>query len=418
MTIVDPMRVKDEMRNRENTRYENTAYQWDMGVIAKTDTVYNDVPKVTPKKQNLNKARVDINGKEMLAGSTNYYLHTWDLDQYKGLKADKETIAKGMFFVDDYPEDVVDIIDSEVRVFVEEKTAEGVKETPVSGIKVTKYASLEEAPEVVRNALKEAGYKVNGAIQILDPMKVKEKMSNIGGRYEYSAFQIDFGKAQATEIVYNNIPKYSNKKEVKVGDKDVNNSVIELNQTFTYVLNGVQVPADRADKLWDYSFKDDYQESHDLYEGVYNLIASVDFELQVRNEKGEVTDTIKVKKGDNLNKYSIHTFDKDKGIVTVEMTKEFYDMLDNSQPFGADLVLTMKRIASGEVENTFENTVNGVVVKSNTVKTTTPEPKVPEKPKKPGLPNTGTKASTALISVGLAGMLAAIGLASRKRRED
>ena len=444
LTIVDPMRVKDEMRNRENTRYENTAYQWDMGVIAKTDTVYNDVPKVTPKKQNLNKARVDINGKEMLAGSTNYYLHTWDLDQYKGLKADKETIAKGMFFVDDYPEDVVDIVDSEVRVFVEEKTAEGVKETPVSGIKVTKYASLEEAPEVVRNALKEAGYKVNGAIQvftpedpqafydnyvakgislkILDPMTVKEKMANIGGRYENSAFQIDFGKAQATEIVYNNIPKYSNKKEVKVGDKDVNNSVIELNQTFTYVLNGVQVPADRADKLWDYSFKDDYQESHDLYEGVYNLIASVDFELQVRNEKGEVTDTIKVKKGDNLNKYAIHTFNKDKGIVTVEMTKEFYDMLDNSQPFGADLVLTMKRIASGEVENTFENTVNGVVVKSNTVKTTTPEPKpepkVPEKPKKPGLPNTGTKASTALVSVGLAGMLAAIGLASRKRRED
>ena len=444
LTIVDPMRVKDEMRNRENTRYENTAYQWDMGVIAKTDTVYNDVPKVTPKKQNLNKARVDINGKEMLAGSTNYYLHTWDLDQYKGLKADKETIAKGMFFVDDYPEDVVDIIDSEVRVFVEEKTAEGVKETPVSGIKVTKYASLEEAPEVVRNALKEAGYKVNGAIQvftpedpqafydnyvakgislkILDPMTVKEKMANIGGRYENSAFQIDFGKAQATEIVYNNIPKYSNKKEVKVGDKDVNNSVIELNQTFDYVLNGVQVPADRADKLWDYSFKDNYQESHDLYEGVHNLIASVDFELQVRNEKGEVTDTIKVKKGDNLNKYSIHTFDKDKGIVTVEMTKEFYDMLDNSQPFGADLVLTMKRITSGEVENTFENTVNGVVVKSNTVKTTTPEPKpepkVPEKPKKPGLPNTGTKASTALVSVGLAGMLAAIGLASRKRRED
>lgn len=440
LTIVDPMRVKDEMRNRENTRYENTAYQWDMGVIAKTDTVYNDVPKVTPKKQNLNKARVDINGKEMLAGSTNYYLHTWDLDQYKGLKADKETIAKGMFFVDDYPEDVVDIIDSEVRVFVEEKTAEGVKETPVNGIKVTKYASLEEAPEVVQNALKEAGYKVNGALQvftpedpqafydnyvakgislkILDPMTVKEKMANIGGRYENSAFQIDFGKAQATEIVYNNIPKYSNKKEVKVGDKDVNNSVIELNQTFTYVLNGVQVPADRADKLWDYSFKDDYQESHDLYEGVYNLIASVDFELQVRNEKGEVTDTIKVKKGDNLNKYAIHTFNKDKGIVTVEMTKEFYDMLDNSQPFGADLVLTMKRIASGEVENTFENTVNGVVVKSNTVKTTTPEPKVPEKPKKPGLPNTGTKASTALVSVGLAGMLAAIGLASRKRRED
>ena len=57
-------------------------------------------------------------------------------------------------------------------------------------------------------------------------------------------------------------------------------------------------------------------------------------------------------------------------------------------------------------------------MKSNTVKTTTPEPKVSEKPKKPGLPNTGTKASTALVSVGLAGMLAAIGLASRKRRED
>lgn len=43
----------------------------------------------------------------------------------------------------------------------------------------------------------------------------------------------------------------------------------------------------------------------------------------------------------------------------------------------------MKRIAVGTFENTYVNTVNKVAYASNTVRTTTPEPKKPEEPTTP-----------------------------------
>src|SRR5699024_12272826 len=78
----------------------------------------------------------------------------------------------------------------------------------------------------------------------------------------------------------------------------------------------------------------------------------------------------------------------------------------------------MKRIASGEVENTVLHTVNGYTISSNTVKTTTPEPEPPtpnqptppqphiptQEPPVPAnvLPNTGESQSLmALVGGGL-----------------
>lgn len=50
---------------------------------------------------------MDINGKPMVVGSQNHYTLSWDLDQYRGIKADKAQIAQGFYFVDDYPEEAL-----------------------------------------------------------------------------------------------------------------------------------------------------------------------------------------------------------------------------------------------------------------------------------------------------------------------
>ena len=63
---------------------------------------------IKPHKINKNENGVVIDNKNVLAGSMNYYNLTWDLDQYKGDKSSAETIAKGFFYVDDYPEEALD----------------------------------------------------------------------------------------------------------------------------------------------------------------------------------------------------------------------------------------------------------------------------------------------------------------------
>lgn len=94
----------------------------------------------------------------------------------------------------------------------------------------------------------------------------------------------------------------------------------------------------------------------------------------------------------------------------------------------------MKRITSGEVENTVLHTVNGYTISSNTVKTTTPEPElpIPNQPTTPQppiptqeqpipasvLPNTGESQSLlALVGGGLLLGLA-YGLSKRKMEDN
>ena len=87
--------------------------------------------------------------------------------------------------------------------------------------------------------------------------------------------------------------------------------------------------------------------------------------------------------------------------------------------FDADFYVEVERIASGEVENTFVNIVNGKEMDAK-VTTTTPEPPAPEEPRKPqpqpALPNTGT-ASSMLGFVGI-GILSMLGLVGLKRKKE
>ena len=432
LTITNPMTVRKEMLGKI-AEYKNTAYQLDFGLAKVTETVVNKVVKPTPKKANFNKAGVNIDGKQVFAGSINYYHVTADYSQYKGIQADKSRIAQGFFIADDYPEDVLDVLSDGIKL-------SDSKGQDVKGLKYHVYESIEKAPEVLRKALAERGFKPKGAFQvweaenpaefyakyvqtgdtitIINPMKVKEKFGKTGGKYENTAYQVDFGVAEVTVTVVNNIPKLQTKKDVviKVGDTESKDGKeIVLGQKFFYSFDGSLITANRAEDLFEYKFVDDYQETHDRFDGVYKVIAKRDF---------KTSDGKTFKKGDDLTSYSFLKEDKTKGKLEVGLKEEFLRSITNDSEFQAEVFVEMTRIKSGEVENKQTHVVNGIEVESNTVKTTTPEPpKTPEtptpKPQTPAkkvLPNTGADAS--VLGIVMAGITSALGAIGLKRKRD
>ena len=391
---------------------------------------------IKPLKVNKNKQGVNIDGKEVLAGSTNYYELTWDLDQYKGDKSSKEAIQNGFYYVDDYPEEALTPQPELVKI----RDLEG---NLVSGISVQQFDSLEAAPKKVQELLKKANITVKGAFQlfsadnpaefyknyvaagksllITDPMTVKPEFGQTGGKYENKAYQIDFGNGYATEVVVNNVPKITPKKDVTISmdpsSDNIDGQTIPLNQYFNYRLIGGLIPQNHSEDLNDYSFVDDYDQKGDQYTGNYKVLAKVD----IRLKDGRV-----IKAGTDLTAETQVEHDQDKGMITIRFKEEFLQEIQLDSPFQAETYIQMKRIAVGTFENTYVNTVNKVAYASNTVRTTTPEPKKPEEPTtptpnpkgNPTLPQTGTNDSSYMPYLGLAALVGVLGLGQLKRKED
>ena len=205
---------------------------------------------------------------------------------------------------------------------------------------------------------------------------------------------------------------------------------VKLNQTFNYKLVGSLVPKDRSEQLFEYKFSDDYDETHDDYQSVYQVFTAVDF---------ETSDGQKFKVGDELTKFTSQVVDKAKGKVDISFDETFLKSILETSEFQAEVYLQMTRIQSGTVENTYYHTVNGVEVVSNTVVTHTPEEPKPEEPKKEepkpepktpeenpqkpvtqperSLPSTGEKDSADLLLAALAMGSVATGLLYSKRKK-
>ena len=415
--------------NNKYERYSNTVVVHTPGKPNDPDNPNNNLIK--PEKHNYNEKGVLIDGKQVLASSTNFYRLTWDLDQYKGIKSTKEDIKKGFFYIDDYPEEALDLLDKAVKIT-------DVDNKEVKDITVTSYESVEKAPQNVKDMLERAKIKPNGAFQlftadkpeefyskyvvtgknitIVSPMKVKEELVKTGAKYQNKAYQVDFGNGYETDIVVNNVPKLEPKKDVtvKVNGESVDGKEITLNSNFNYHLIGAKLPSNRSDEITDYTFYDDYDEKGDKYTGEYKVFATVDIALK---------DKKVIEKGTDITE---HTTQKEEdGKVTIEVKKDLLEKVDNSSEFQADVYLQMVRIAVGTFENTYENTVNGVKLVSNTVKTSTPQPPVstPKEKVNKGkrLPNTGIAPSgseSTNYGYGIAGLLSLLGMFgfTRKRK--
>ncbi|MBO4132550.1 glucan-binding protein, partial [Streptococcus suis] len=183
---------------------------------------------ITPDKNNENADGVLINDTVVALGTTNHYRLTWDLDQYKGDRSAKETIARGFFFVDDYPEEVLDVVENGTSV----TTLDGQK---VSGITVKTYASLNEAPKYLQDKLARAKITPTGAFQVFMPddnqafydqyaktgtslalltkMTVKDSLYGQTKTYTNKAYQVDFGNGYETKEVTNTLVSPEPKKQ-------------------------------------------------------------------------------------------------------------------------------------------------------------------------------------------------------------
>ena len=401
---------------------------------------------IKPTKVNKNKAGLVIDGKEVLAGSTNYYELTWDLDQYKGDKSSKSTIQKGFYYVDDYPEEALELRPELVKLVDADGKA-------VAGVTVTHYESLETAPAAVRELLQKANITVKGSFQlfaaddiqafydqyvvtgksltITSPMAVKEGMGRTGGKFENRAYQIDFGNGYATDVVVNNVPKISPEKDITLSldptsAENLDGKELTLGRHFNYRLIGGLIPANHSEELTDYSFVDDYDQRGDEYTGAYKTFAKVDITLK----DGKV-----IKAGTDLTEYTAANIDLEKGLISIRFKEEFLETISLDSAFQAETYLQMKRIAAGTFENTYINTVNRVVYASNTVTTVTPKAqhllvsdindprranptsavkKIPVSL----LPETGAKDTVYLPYLGLAAIIGALGLGKLRRKED
>ena len=401
---------------------------------------------IKPTKVNKNKAGLVIDGKEVLAGSTNYYELTWDLDQYKGDKSSKSTIQKSFYYVDDYPEEALELRPELVKLVDADGKA-------VAGVTVTHYESLEKAPAAVRELLQKANITVEGSFQlfaaddaqafydqyvvtgksltITSPMAVKEGMGRTGGKFENRAYQIDFGNGYATDVVVNNVPKISPEKDITLSldptsAENLDGKELTLGRHFNYRLIGGLIPANHSEDLTDYSFVDDYDQRGDEYTGAYKTFAKVDITLK----DGKV-----IKAGTDLTEYTAANIDLEKGLISIRFKEEFLETISLDSAFQAETYLQMKRIAAGTFENTYINTVNHVVYASNTVTTVTPKSQhlivsgvndprrakpTPVAKKIPVslLPETGAKDAVYLPYLGLAAIIGALGLGKLKGKED
>ncbi|EHI75202.1 cell surface antigen [Streptococcus criceti] len=410
---------------------------------------------IKPHKVNKNDKGVVIDGKTVLAGTINYYELTWDLDQYKGDKSSPDTIQKGFFYLDDYPEEALNLNPTLVRIVDANGKA-------VEGISITDYASLEAAPEDVRTMLQKANITPKGAFQlftaddpqafyeayvvkginltIVSPMTVKAEMGKTGGSYENKAYQIDFGNGYESNIVVNNVPKVDPKKDVTLtldpaDTSNIDGQTVALNQVFNYRLIGGIIPGNRSDELFEYNFYDDYDQTGDQYTGQYKVYAKSDITLN----NGTV-----IAAGTDMTGYTTADVNEAEGLIVIRFQEGFLRSVSLDSSFQAESYIQMKRIAVGTFENTYINTINGVTYSSNTVKTTTPEdpadptPPAPNRDRMPLtvtyhfenaatqpakaslLPQTGSKDSAYLPLLGVSAILAGLGLlgSQRRRKEE
>ena len=417
--------------------------------------------KIQPVKNNTNKEGKNINDKTLLQTDVNYYVAEWDLDQYINDKSSKSAIARGFGYLENHPEKAVTPITKDYYAV----TSKGEK---VEGLDFYEAdsAKLNELPEHVQQFIKDSGIDVSnfGKFQVWvakDSQAFYNKYVKTGqdiffhmpmavnkgftGKYENQTFQIDFGNGYYGNVVRNNVPNLTPKKDVVVDGKSANGGNITYGQEFSYLLSGAKLPSNRGSHVWEYRYIDDYDQTGDKYLGKYKVIATTDitvsqleevkedttFKEDVTLEDGTVVKagqkvakgskvrrTHVIKTGEDVTKFTESVHDEANGIITISFKEDFLKSVVDSSEFGADASINMKRISYGEFYNKYTNRINGVDYVSNTVKTTTPKPPTPEQPapKQPQLPYTGTSESSASL-VGMA-ILSVLGLAGLARRRN
>ena len=380
---------------------------------------------------------------------------TTDYKPYSTFTAASKTYGKTWAMVDDVQDGAYKVDDS--KITMKDSTGRDVKAL----FNMYHVLSEKERTQEIQNILKEAGLNPKGEFYLWVAkdsasfyQNYVKQAKNItidlparllvakGEIVKNDFSQIDFGNGFVSNLVTVQIPDVKPEKhalDYKDNSKVRDGQEIKIGEYLRYLLDGVTVPA-KHDTLYQYDGIDMLDLKHDRYTGNWSgiirgteYVAEKDLVLpyDVALSDGKV-----VKAGDKIAKGSVYAFQFEfdqstnsefiKKIVKVSwnekdgkwaytIDKEFLNSLGVQGTFDADFYIEVERIASGQVENTFVNIVNGQEMEAKVI-THTPEPEKPQEPKKPSLPNTGT-ASSMLGFVGT-GILSMLGLVGLKRKKD
>ena len=363
--------------------------------VTEVTYVYKEV-KAEPKKKGTNAKGEDVNGKTMLAGSTEVYTIDIDNDQYKGMTGltDKDKQA-GLMVVEKYSGKYVTPNLAGVRVTTEDGKVQ-------SGFTTKIYKSVAEAPQKVQDYIKAKGLKIDGEfavttaddpvaytnnyvlkginLKLVFPTTVKKEIKE-ASKYDNRAYQIDFTGIHETNLVTNNIPKINPKKDVVAtvedGQKDQNSlsgKTVKVGQVYNFELETSYLPANRGQAIEKMEVKDTYSPLVE-YNGVHKWFAKTDLLLK---------DGTRLAKGTDLTQYVSQTIDHKSRTVVYSFSSAFLNSISDNSEFQATGYMQVKQLNTGTVKNTFTEIINGVERNSNTVTVVTPDkPKTPDKPQTP-----------------------------------
>ena len=365
-------------------------------VTPKPETPTPNDNTISPFKHIYNKDGQQIDGVTILPNSKVYYTATYDADQFKGMTATAADIAKGFALIDDIEDNTVTLdVDNAVVTI-----ADGSVQTDLT---VKYYNSIDEAPAELQTMLSKSGTKVDGNFVAVVPKDgdytafynkyIKTGTSfyvtlpvitgDYTGTFKNHVSQIAFGNGYDGNIVENNIPKLEALKDAveAVGSsKSLANGVVALNQVFPYELDGPAIATNVEGGLVKYVINDDFDETHDRYDGVFYAFAQ---------QKLELKDGTIINVGDEITRYVTQNVVRNEDGTITSVSYSFNPDFLASLKVSADnlfdpvIYMQVTRIAYGDnVENKFEVVINDYVVESNTVVTHTPEP-TPETPTTP-----------------------------------
>ena len=444
-TIPDPEYLPEPGKVKTRTvhvRYANLKYK----------------PSVNPTKSIKDTHGNNIDGAKTFDKNVKFTLKT-DYAPYSKFTASPKSIAKRFAILDDVQDGAYTVDNAKIKATDNE--GKDVKQL----FDMYHVLSDKGRTDVVNEILKESGFSPKGEFYMWVPKdnaayykNYVSKGKNVtfdlfakllvkeGQKIQNDFHQIDFGIDHKSNLVTVEVPDIKPEKHAldqKDDSKIRDGQEIQIGEYIRYLLSGVTVPA-KHDTLHQYDGIDMLDLKHDRYTGNWKGVikgteytAEKDLTLpyDVILKDGKV-----IKAGDKIAKGSEYAFqfefdqstnsdfikkivkvtwnEKDgKWVYTID--KEFLNSLGVRGTFDADFYVEVQRIASGEVENTFVNVVNGQEMEAK-VTTHTPEPPAPEEPHKPqpqpSLPNTGT-ASSVFGSVGI-GILSMLGLLGVKRKKE
>ena len=380
---------------------------------------------------------------------------TTDYKPYSTFTTDSKTYGKTWAMADDVQDGAYKVDDS--KITMKDSTGKDVKAL----FNMYHVLSEKQRTKEIQNILKEAGLNPKGEFYLWVAkdsasfyQNYVKQAKNItidlparllvekGQIVKNDFHQIDFGNGFVSNLVTVQVPDLKPEKHAvdQKDDKKIRDGQeIQIGEYLRYLMDGVTVPA-KHDTIYQYDGIDMLDLKHDRYtrnwSGIIRGTEYVAGKDMVLPYDVVLSDGKVVKAGDKIAKGSAYSFqfefnqstnsDFIKKIVKVTwnekdgkwaytIDKEFLNSLGVKGTFDADFYIEVERIASGEVENTFVNIVNGQEMEAKVV-THTPEQPKPEEPKKPSLPNTGT--SSSMFGYVGTGILSMLGLVGFKRKKD